>query len=402
MSALVIGIGLLRALGVVVRRTWAGKTQWRVAGTLGEGVVDRLVRQPISWHQRRPDGDLVARAGVDTDAAISVLAPIPFATGTVLLIVVSAIWLLAIDLVMGAVAVAVFPVLIGLNIVYQKRVDAFYDAAQGHLGDLSAGVHESFDGVQLVKAYGAEQRETERLATIAGRLRTARVGAVRLRGTFEALLDVLPSMTNVGLVVLGAFRVRSGDVTVGDLSSFIYLFTLLVFPLRLIGYALSELPHSVAGWRRVREVLDEPIEPDPPPTHRRRRRTARGAARRRRVHVPRRVPRRRSTDVSLDVAAGRIVAIVGPTGVGQEHARRDRRRAGRRRRPAPSPWRRDRGRSCSRRRSCSPARSATTSCSATTSARPRCGRRCAWPGPTTSWPTRRTGSTPSSASAASA
>ena len=313
---LVIGIGLLRALGVVVRRTWAGKTQWRVAGTLGKDVVDRLVRQPVSWHQRRPDGDLVARAGVDTDAAISVLAPVPFATGTVLLIVVSAIWMLTIDPVMGAFAVVVFPILIGLNIVYQKRVDAFYDAAQGHLGDLSAGVHESFDGVQLVKAYGAEQRETERLATIAGRLRSARVGAVRLRGTFEALLDVLPSMTNVGLVLLGAFRVRSGDVTVGDVSSFIYLFTLLVFPLRLIGYALSELPHSVAGWRRVREVLDEPLEPDP---------------RQRIVLAPDGIgvrlddigftfpgeSRAALNGVSLDVGAGRIVAIVGPTGSGK-------------------------------------------------------------------------------------
>ena len=101
---------------------------------------------------------------------------------------------------MGVAAVAVFPILIGLNIVYQKRVDTYYDAAQNHLGDLSAGVHESFDGVQLVKAYGAEQRETERLSEIAGRLRAARVDAVRLRGTFEALLDVVPSLTNVGLV----------------------------------------------------------------------------------------------------------------------------------------------------------------------------------------------------------
>ena len=313
---MVIGIGLLRALGVVVRRTWAGKTQWRVAGTLAKGVVDRLVHQPISWHQRRPDGDLVARAGVDTDAAISVLAPIPFATGTVLLIVVSAIWMLSIDVVMGAFAVAVFPVLIALNVVYQKRVDAFYDAAQGHLGDLSAGVHESFDGVQLVKAYGAEQRETERLATIAGRLRAARVSAVRLRGTFEALLDVLPSMTNVGLVVVGAYRVQSGDVTVGDVSSFIYLFTLLVFPLRLIGYALSELPHSVAGWRRVREVLDEPIERDP--------RAAIGTA----GDGPGvrldgvgftflGEPRPALRDVSLGVTVGRFTAIVGPTGSGK-------------------------------------------------------------------------------------
>ncbi len=156
-----------------------------------------------------------------------------------------------------------FPLLIGLNVVYQKRVDVYYATAQEHLGELSAGVHESFDGVQLVKAYGAEARETERLAEMAGHLRTARIGAVRLRGTFEALLDVLPSMTNVGLVVLGAARVDSGHITVGELSSFIYLFTLLVFPLRLIGYALSELPHSLAGWRRVRDVLDEPIEPDP-------------------------------------------------------------------------------------------------------------------------------------------
>ena len=89
-----------------------------------------------------------------------------------------------------------------------------------------------------------------------------------------------------------------------------------MFPLRLIGYALSELPHSLAGWRRVREVLDEPIEPTRWP------RSwppdglgvqlddvgftfagdvAAGARRRR--------PRRRR--------AGRIVAVVGPTGAGK-------------------------------------------------------------------------------------
>src|SRR5262245_49606304 len=43
--ALIIAIGFVRAAGVVVRRTWAGKTQWRVAQTLGQGVVDRLIRQ---------------------------------------------------------------------------------------------------------------------------------------------------------------------------------------------------------------------------------------------------------------------------------------------------------------------------------------------------------------------
>lgn len=312
----VMVVGVIRSAGVVVRRIFAGITQYRVAASLGRSVVDRLVRQPISWHQLRADGDLVGRAGVDTDAAISVLAPIPFATGTVLLIAVSAAWLLATDLVLGALAIAVFPLLLITNIAYQRRVERYYDIAQGELGQLSAGVHESFEGVQLVKAYGAERRETERLSEIAGRLRDARVLAIRLRGTFEAVLDVLPSLANVGLVVAGAHRVRSGDVTVGELSSFVYLFTLLVFPLRLIGYVLSDIPHSLAGWDRVREVLDEPIAADP---------LAAVAAAPAGIGVllddiTFTFPGETQPvlhDVHIEVPTGRVVAVVGPTGSGK-------------------------------------------------------------------------------------
>jgi ABC-type multidrug transport system fused ATPase/permease subunit len=260
---LIIGVGVLRAIGVVVRRSYAGITQWRIAQQLTSEVVDRLVEQPASWHQRQSDGQLVARGGVDVDTTVGVMAPIPFATSTVLLIVVSGVWLVVTDLVLGLVAVAVFPVLMVLNVVYQKRVDRHYDAAQQALGDFSGAVHESFEGVQLVKAYGAEHRETERLSAMASVIRDARIRAVYLRGTFEALLEVIPSLTNIGIIVLGAMRVDSGEVTIGELSGFIFMFTLLVFPLRLIGYALSELPHSSAGYRRVKGTIDEPIDPDP-------------------------------------------------------------------------------------------------------------------------------------------
>lgn len=260
---LIVGIGVLRATGVVIRRSFAGITQWRIAESLSTEATDRFVEQPASWHQRQSDGQLVARAGVDVDTTIGVMAPIPFATSTVLMIIVAAVWLLTTDLVMGAAAVAVFPVLMVVNVMYQHRVDQHYDHAQQALGEFTGSVHESFEGVQLVKAYGAEHRETERLSAMAGDIRDARVRAVHLRGTFEALLEAIPSLTNIGIVVLGAARVRSGDVTIGELSSFIYMFTLLVFPLRLIGYALSELPHSYAGYSRIRATIDEPLDPDP-------------------------------------------------------------------------------------------------------------------------------------------
>jgi ABC-type multidrug transport system fused ATPase/permease subunit len=316
--ALVLGtlilVGLVRAGGVIVRRTWAGRTTWRVAESLTARVIDRIIAQPATWHRRQSTGDLITRAGVDAEAATAILGPLPYASSVVVLLVLSSVWLLVTDPLLGAAAVAVFPILILLNVTYQRRVDKHFNTAQDELGRLSSAVHESFDGVNVVKAFGAERRETQRLAQIAARLRAARVETVRLRSIFEALLDCVPNVVNILLLVGGAYRIRSGDMTVGELLSFIYLFTLLVFPLRLIGFALSELPHSQAGWTRLQQLLEEPVEADP-------------AAR---------LVRRQGNDVRVEdvwathdgerdvlrgvtahVAAGCTAAVVGATGSGK-------------------------------------------------------------------------------------
>ena len=261
--ALLLGLSLIRACGVIVRRSFAGRAQWRTAQSLTDEVVDVLVRQSPQWHRQQSTGDLLTRAGVDVDASVAVMAPLPYASSVILMMVIAGYGLISNDAALGIAATAVFPLLIGLNVLYQRRVDKWFDIAQGELGSLSAAVHESFEGVTVVKAFGAENRETERLALIASRVQNARVEAIRLRSLFEAALDFVPNLTNICLVVGGAFRVRSGDLTVGELASFIYMFTLLVFPLRLIGYALSEMPRSQAGFGRIQTLRLSPILTDP-------------------------------------------------------------------------------------------------------------------------------------------
>lgn len=262
-SFIIVGIGLLRAAGVVVRRSFAGITEWRTAQSLSMLVIRRVMSQSSLWHKRHMTGDIVARIGVDSDAAVGVLAPLPFSTSVVLLVVLSSIWLVIVDAPLGLLALFIIPVLLLLNIAYQRRIDRHYDSAQKELGQLSEAVHESFDGVLVVKAFGAEGRETHRLSIISGRLREARKRAVGARATFEALLDGVPTLMNILLIAVGAVRVKSGDMSIGELTSFIYLFTLLIFPLRIIGYVLSEIPHSSSGWKRINEILSEPLESDP-------------------------------------------------------------------------------------------------------------------------------------------
>ena len=314
--SMVIGIGVLRAIAIVIRRSYASITMWRVAQMLTNDVVDRYVDQPMSWHHRRPDGDLVARAGVDAESTVSVLAPIPFASGTVVMVIVSTIWMLFIDPPLGLVAVVVFPLLVTTNVVYERLVSAYFARAQHRLGEFSAGVHESFEGVQLVKSYGAEERETERLSGLADQVRVSRVHALRLRSWFEAFLDVIPSLTNILLVVIGSVRVRSGDITIGELSGVIFLFTLLVFPLRLIGFTLSELPRSIAAWNRIQTVLREPIEDDPvdsiiePPP-------AVGISFDNVSFAHEADGPPTVVDVTLALPRGNVTALVGPTGSGK-------------------------------------------------------------------------------------
>ncbi len=314
--SLIIGIGLVRAVGVVFRRAFASMGMWRVAQTYTNQVLDKLVTQPLGWHRRHADGDLVARAGVDTEATVSVIAPIPFASSTVVMIFVSTIWLFLTDIPLGLLAIVVFPILIATNVVYERSVAVYFTEAQERLGKFSAGVHESFEGIQLIKSYGAEARETQRLAGLAGDVLTPRITAIRMRSWFEALLDLIPTLTNIALVVIGAVRVQSGDVTVGEFSSVIFLFTLLVLPLRLIGYALSELPRSMAAWTRIQAVVSEPVEADP----RRGIAVAEAGVGVAFNAVGFRHPdadNHALYDITMTLPSGSITAVVGPTGSGK-------------------------------------------------------------------------------------
>jgi ABC-type multidrug transport system fused ATPase/permease subunit len=167
----------------------------------------------------------------------------------------------------------------------------------------------------VVKTLGRQDAEVERLGRAADLLRVARVRVGALRALFEPTLDALPNLAIIALLAVGGWRVSTGAVSPGDLVQAMSLFTLLAFPMRVVGFLLEEMPRSVVALDRIDRVLAASPEPVPSrpcalprgplDVH------ARGLEYGHVADVP------VLHDCDVEIASGEVVALVGPTGCGK-------------------------------------------------------------------------------------
>jgi ATP-binding cassette, subfamily B, bacterial len=315
-AAAIVAVGLVKTVGIITRRIAATIVHANVQATLRDGLAERYHRLPLTWHHEHPAGELLSRAEGDLDAASEILSPLPFATGVLTMLAAAAVWLVLADPFLAALGLLVVPAILLLNLVFQRRVEHPTTLGQERLGDMSAVAHESFDGALVVKALQAEEAEGRRFADKAELLRDARIEAARVTANFEASLDALPALTTVALLVIGVWRIEQGAITPGTLVGLINLFALLIWPLRLIGYVLGDMPRAVAGYERVSEVLAEPL----PGTRRDAGRALPGGPLELvvdRVGYGYEPGAEVLREVSFRVPAGSTVALVGPTGSGK-------------------------------------------------------------------------------------
>jgi ATP-binding cassette subfamily B protein len=259
-----VGVIVVRAAAIVVRRYFAGMTTYRMQATLRDRVVDRYLEVPLSFHRARPTGELLAHAEADVQAATEVLNPVPFSIAVVMLIAFAVVALVLTDPFLAAVGLLLLPALALLNRVYGRVVEPVASNAQQRMGDVSAVAHESIDGALVVKTLGREDSEVERLDRAAAELQRERVRMGNLRAAFEPAFEAAPNLGVVILLAVGSWRLATGEITLGTLVQFMSLFQLLSFPTRMIGFLLAEIPRAVVGRERLHGVFAEPVKAFPP------------------------------------------------------------------------------------------------------------------------------------------
>lgn len=310
----IMAVAVLKVVGIIARRLGAGIMQYRLQASYRRRVTHRYLELPLSWHQEHPTGELLSNANSDVEATWYPIAPFPFAVGVVIMLVTTLGLLFVTDPVLALVGSIIFPAIAALTVVYSRRMSPLMTHAQQLRGEVSAIAHESFDGALVVKTLGREGTETDRFRQKSQELRDTMTAVGRVRGTFDPLMEAMPVLGVLAVLLAGTSRVGSGDIDAGQLVTVAYLFTLLAFPVRAIGWVLNELPRSVVGWDRVQRVL-----------------TATGAQEHGDRALPDRGPAALAVEavsfsygeaevlreISFDVRPGRTVALVGPTGAGK-------------------------------------------------------------------------------------
>ena len=254
-AATILGVAVLKVLGIIARRIGAGVVQYRLQAAYRRRVVRQYLRLPLSWHQRHPTGTLLSNANADVESTWYVMAPLPFACGTLLMLAITGVALVLTDPVLAVVGFVVFPVIFAVNFAYSRRMAPRMTRAQQLRAEVSEVAHESFDGALVVKTLGREDEETDRFRRRSEELRDAMVSVGRVRGLFDPMMEAVPTLGTLAVLLVGTARLRSGATTVEDLVSVAYLFTVLAMPIRAIGWVLADLPRVVVGWDRVQRVL---------------------------------------------------------------------------------------------------------------------------------------------------
>lgn len=252
----ILGVAMFKAVGIVVRRTSAAYLTAATRRDIRNRLLAHQLTLKMSWFNRQAIGDLLAVADADTDQGTGVLGPLPYATGVSLLLVGTIVLITSIDPWLGLGAVLGLAVAIVIDVHGSWITFSMWEEVQKRRGRVASIAHESFDGALTVKALGRESFVAEKFGVASDDLRDRIIDVNSTWTKYQVIIRALPQMLIIVLLVVGAARVAATAVSAGEIVTVAYLLTLLAFPIQLIGFVLWDLAGSLAGWRRVEQVLD--------------------------------------------------------------------------------------------------------------------------------------------------
>ena len=264
-----VALALIRFGSSFLRRWAGGRLSLDVQHDMRQDVFGSLQRLDGSGQDRLRTGQVVSRASTDLQMVQSLLAMVPLSAGQVVLFVVSLIIMLMLSPLLTVMALLVVPAVVLVTRATRTVLFPATWAAQQSAAEVAEIVEEDVTGVRVVKGFGQEDRELGRLRDGARRLYSNRMRAVQLTSKISPGLQALTALGQVGVLALGGYLALIGAISLGTFLAFTLYLAQLVAPTRMLTLLLVLGQQARASVERVLEIIDSLPEiterPDPLP-----------------------------------------------------------------------------------------------------------------------------------------
>jgi len=276
-----------------------------------------LQRLSLSFFERTSTGELMSRVTNDVNALENFVTHGSALTAIDLLrLVGGAIILFLLDARLALLVLLPVPVLVVTLRYFNTRIRPVYRRVRARLGDINARLQDNLSGIQVIQAFGQEERELERFASDSENYYRARVQGIRYWATYFPAMRFLASMGTVIVLGVGATMVVRGELSLGTLVAFISYIASFYEPVNRLTQIDNIFQEAIAAGERIFELLDETsdIEDAPgavelPPIE--------GEVAFEDVHFRYGTGDDVLHHVTFHVAPGEVVALVGPSGAGK-------------------------------------------------------------------------------------
>jgi ATP-binding cassette subfamily B multidrug efflux pump len=314
---MLLGVYVLGLAGFMVQVYLIGTLGQEVLGRMRQQIFDQVQRLSMRFFDRHEAGDVMSRLVNDTDVIGNFLTQgamqsVGALLGLVMILVVMFVsnWRLAL------LTCLVIPPMVLLTQFISSRARDRYRVARETVGEVSANLQEDLSGIREAQAFSRTDRNLERFSRANAANRDANVSATAVSSAFSPAAELLSAVATAIVLGAGGYLVVRGQATVGTITAFVLWVGNFFRPIQQLSAVYTQAQAALAGAERVFSLLDEPVEltdaPDAIVLDQ-----IQGVVRFEDVTFGYDAERPVLQGLTLDIAAGTTVALVGETGAGK-------------------------------------------------------------------------------------
>jgi ATP-binding cassette subfamily B protein len=252
---------ILRYLTIFLEGYTRSLLKENISKDLRKGLYSHIQDLSYKYHNNVDTGDLIQRVTSDIDSSTEFLAE---GLGSLIYVVASiisgAVQLYKIDSTMMYIALGALPVIAIVSLVYFKRIDKIYKNIEDEESKMTVTIQENFQGMKVVKAFGNEKYEVDKLEKTSSKYTAMSIKAIYVDSFFWAMMDIFSMGEYLAITIVGIFAVKNGNMAWNNAISALGVVGLLIWPVRGLGRLINSFTKANVASGRLYEILDVPSE----------------------------------------------------------------------------------------------------------------------------------------------